>query len=652
MTKRVAVFFSALCLFVLPLGFARELQLVGKHVSQVAVILESQAGPLARKSAELLQSRVYERTGTLLPIQFGPEAAKSLSLKTYRIFVVSPGSSLLSQTEASHFAMPSANELGEEGFFLTTTPRDIVILAREGRGMIYGVGKLLHTAQYFNGSMFAAPPEGIDKPLMPDRILYIPPHLQNFYEMEEAGAIKPIIEEAALWGINGISLIQDEGDNDIFDDALDNAEGRRQWAKIKELYRLGNSLGLKLGMVICANTAFKNQLTPEVSIKAGGEWHLGKLINPMIPAGRALLLRNRTNFFRDLAGSNIYLDHLLIFPYDAGGCFDEHCRPWVLTYLKLSEEIAEALHQYHPDARTFATDWFCNDDEGEMMTQYLNEHPQTALVGVIKQDRTSPKRFSTLNKRYRLLVFLDVSNMGGWGVIGAQPLPTMIDGYLGEGPENGITGLMIYSEGIYDDYNKAYATQVAWNPATDAEQFSMQYAHYFFYGSDVADAFWEIVWRSERGWVDPRIAWPKHQFIDVPVQAERLEQLTLSVAARLSPEIRSSWRWQVFEYRGRIGTLAAGLRTDAEFRADILRALDAGVSSDRLKRHVKEKQEALERYQALVTELRERIYHEPAARFPSMKIDGDWMTQVIQVPAARWREVLKELTAKLEAAGR
>jgi hypothetical protein len=546
--------------------------------------------------------------------------------------------------------VPVPDELGEEGFFLKATGQDIFIVAREGRGMIYGVGKLLHTAEYLDGSMFASPAEGIERPVMPDRFLYIPPHLHNFYQEEAAEATEPIIEEAALWGINGLVIWLDEASfNDVFDDRVENVEGRRQWAKMKQWLLFGKTLGLKPGMNLSVNDAYKNQLTPEIIGKAGAAWNGEKLVNPTLLAGRALLLRNATNLYRDLADSGIRLDEVLIFFYDPGGCFDEACKPWVITALEVSEELAAALQRYQPGARAYVTDWFCyTEGEGEMMTDYFNRQKNTALAGVWKQDRTPFSRFANLDKRFRLLTFVDVTNLGGWGVIGAQPLPTMITYYLRDGLKNGVTGLMIYSEGIYDDFNKAFAAQVAWDPSTTAQEIARQYANYFW-GNSIGEEFWEIVRRSEKGWVDPRIAWQKHQFIDVPVLAEDLERSTLLLAARLSPETRASWRWQVFEYRARIGRIAANLRTAAEFRADILRARDAGVPADSLRREVKEKEEGLARYQALVTELRERVYREPATRFPSMKIEDGWMTQVIQVPAAQWRDVFKELNTKLAA---
>jgi hypothetical protein len=632
-----------LMLFVATLH-AAELPLVENGRARAVIVLGSDAGPLVRKAAELLQSRVEQRTGARLPIVIDAATATQLSDATPRIVIATPDSSLLPALALPQRTTPSADELGEEGFFIAKSGSNIVLLAREGRGMIYAVGKLLHTAQYFGGSMFADPPQGIDKPLMPERVLYIPPHIHNFYEVKDAKSIEPIIGEMSLWGINGLSVWMDESEfNDPFDNSADNSGTRRLLAKTKGLLQIGKGLGLKLGMVNCPNDAYKNQVKPDLIAKSELPiWNQPKLINPTIPAGRALLIRNKENLYRDFANSGLRFDNVLYFAYDTGGCFDEACRPWILTFLKLTEDYISVLQRYHPTARAYITDWVANAEEDEMITDYLNQHPQTKIAGVWKEEGSSMEHYARLDKRYSLFIFVDVSMLGGWGTIGAQPFPGYLSHSVGDAAAGGITGVMMYSEGIFDDFNKAMVTQMAWNPLQTQREFAEEYASYFI-NTDIAPDFWQIVQNCERPWL-------VGEFNESPQDAEKLEQLTLSAGARLRPEIRSSWRWQIFEYRARIGKLAAALRSDQAFRNQILWALDAGVPADRLKRQVEEKQHALEQYQNLVTELREQVYGEPANRFPLMKIEDDFMTGPIHVPATRWREVLKELNAKLDAA--
>ncbi len=105
-------------------------------------------------------------------------------------------------------------------------------------------------------------------------------------------------------------------------------------------------MGLKLGLVDSANDPYKNQVTPEITAKGGTSWNHEKLANPTIPAARALLLRNKENLYRNLDKSGLRLDNALWFAYDTGGCFDAVCKPWITTFLKLTEDLAAGLRQH------------------------------------------------------------------------------------------------------------------------------------------------------------------------------------------------------------------------------------------------------------------------------------------------------------------
>lgn len=450
-------------------------------------------------------------------------------------------------------------------------------------------------------------------------------------------------------GTHGLSIEIEEAEyDDPFDNEAGNADGRQVWAKAKELWKIGKGLGLKLGLVDSANDPYKNQVTPKI-VAEGGLKYLDKpLANPMVPEARALLLRNKENMYRDLERAGIQLDNVLWFPYDTGGCFNEACRPWMLKVLELTEQLGAGLKKYNPNARVFITDWLASDDEGRMMVDYLNHHPATKITGVWKQDRTTVDRFDRLDKRFQLLVFLDLS-VAGFGTIGAQPLPTMVNSFVGDGARRGMSGVMVYTEGIWDDFNKALGLQVAWSPGLSAQDFSHQYASYFF-DSAIAPGFYQIVQQSEKSWPDARLpleAFSHFVFIDVPVSAERLEELTLSAGEKLRPEIRHSWRWQVLEYRARIGKVAASLTSPSDFRSSMLQAINAGVAHDLLRRHVREKQDLLEHYRTLVNELRSQVYQEPADRMFSMNVENDYMAQIISVPFGEWSKVLQELNTKL-----
>jgi hypothetical protein len=545
--------------------------------------------------------------------------------------------------------IPSASEFGDDGFAIETVGRTIYLIAPEGRGAIYAVGKLLHTANYLGNSMFAAPPQGLERPVMRDRFLHITPHYHTFFEVKDVSAIAPIIEELALWGMNGLSLEIEEAEyGDPFKNGRENVDGRRVWSKCKKLWKVGQGLGLKLGLVDSANDLYRDQIS-ERTMAEGGRKFLDKpLANPMVPEARALLLRNKEHMYQDLNRSGIKLDNVLWFAYDTGGCFSNACQPWIEKFLGLTEDLGADAHKYWPRGRVFISDWWTSDWEAEVVTNYLNSHPSSQIDGIWKQDRTPRERFDSLNKRIPVMVFLDLS-VAGFGTIGAQPLPTMIESFVGQGARRGMPGLMVYTEGIWDDYNKSLAFQAAWDPGLAAEEFSQQYAGYFF-GSSSSTRFHRIVEQSERSWADARVPlaeFDRLRFIDTPVPAEALAGLTLSVGDKLDPRARGSWRWAVLEYRARIGKLAASLQSPLAFKLILETDLHAGVPADRLAERVRLKREQLNQYRQLVDELRSRVYEEPDNRMFPMRVEDDYMSEIISVPWNEWLKSLNEISIEL-----
>src|SRR5271157_1368215 len=103
---------ASLLMFLVATLPAAELPLVENGKAEAAIVLGSDAGPLVRKAAELLRSRVEQRTGARLAVVPGAEAAKQLSAETNRIILATPDSRLLAALASRPRTTPSAAELG------------------------------------------------------------------------------------------------------------------------------------------------------------------------------------------------------------------------------------------------------------------------------------------------------------------------------------------------------------------------------------------------------------------------------------------------------------------------------------------------------------------------------------------------------------
>jgi hypothetical protein len=129
---------------------------------------------------------------------------------------------------------------------------------------------------------------------------------------------------------------------------------------------------------------------------------------------------------------------------------------------------------------------------------------------------------------------------GPWGGYGVNPLPQRLQ-RLWQQTEGKVSGGMPYSEGIYEDINKAICQQFYWNPDSAATETVREYIR-FEYSPDFADDLLEAVRIFEENHLRDRIAESALRALDLVQKAE----------TRLTEEVRQSWRWRVFCLRAQI----------------------------------------------------------------------------------------------------
>jgi hypothetical protein len=214
--------------------------------------------------------------------------------------------------------------------------------------------------------------------------------------------------------------------------------------------------------------------------------------------------------------------------------------------------------------------------------------------------------------------------------------------------QNHITGYMAYSEGIYDDFNKALIAQLAWNPNRPIAQVAREYCNYFFEQKSAAARFDRIVHLIEKSWshqFDPH--WDQ-KLVQSKQAADKLVDLTTAIGGELRPSIGKSWRWQVFAQRARLGQLAADLRNPSAFATEIDRRASRHLSKEATWKLITEKQAEIDEFNRRVTDLRENQYHEPLTRYPPMIPREDFMMRHTQVPMREWTDTLRDLRSRFE----
>ncbi|MCL4691567.1 MAG: hypothetical protein KJ060_03545 [Candidatus Hydrogenedentes bacterium] len=64
---------------------------------------------------------------------------------------------------------------------------------------------------------------------------------------------------------------------------------------------------------------------------------------------------------------------------DGGGCECDRCDPYGLTFIKVVEQMASAIHKYHPETRVYFTNQKFDDADDQAIFKYLQEEPREWL---------------------------------------------------------------------------------------------------------------------------------------------------------------------------------------------------------------------------------------------------------------------------------
>ncbi len=396
--------------------------------------------------------------------------------------------------------------LPAESFQIKGDPCQMQILGGDRLGLLYGVGKFLRTSRREDGQFIPSEWRGFSQPQKEVRGIYFATHFHNFYQDAPVEKVSQYIQDIALWGFNTLSVWFDlhtyPGINDPAAQAM--------ITRLRQLLQAARAIGLKTSLTLLANEAFAN--SPE-HLRA--EWSAGQ--NGLLPgASRALprgalpaqtwggraALSLETPGLRCLSGypSRLHLD-LAVRPGRLH--LRQSARPGAINgFLKLARPIAEVAREYFPQVRIVLSTWYFDhfiQGEWQGLQKFLKK-PADWLTDrdFLMAELISGGYPDFLVKngvpgRMRLLGFPEISMQGAtpWGGFGANPLPGLVQRLM-EASNPMQAGGFPYSEGIFEDMNKALCAQLYWNPATSAESILHEYISYEFSPS-VVEAAWQAL---------------------------------------------------------------------------------------------------------------------------------------------------------------
>jgi hypothetical protein len=496
------------------------------EVQRIRVVEPGSPSPLVRSAVATFAARVEQRCGA--KVVTSGKAPLTIRLR------LRPG-------------------IGAEGYTITGTGQGaITISSSDEHGLLYGLGRLLHTSRYSAAGFSPGEWRSESVPASPVRAMYLACHFNNFYEAAPIEELEAYVEDLSLWGVNTIGLNFPQWQYDSFDDPA----ARRNLDRIRLVMKRAKRAGLRIGLLAAENQGFRSAPKEVQSEPYPDDWHrrgtLGTNVCPSKPAGHEYLMRFWTRLFDEFRDPG--LDFVVFWPYDEGGCGCSQCWPWGSRgHLKLSLAISELARARWPRCKFALSTWMFDSPpagEWEGLTAALakDRHGLDYVMADAHEDFPRYPLEHGVPGGLPLLNFPEISmwGMSPWGGYGANPLPGHMQSLWNQ-VSGKLAGGFPYSEGIYEDMNKVIASQFYWTPGQPARQTVKDYAAAYF-SSDVADdvaAAVAILEQNHRRNSHGRFEKP-------PVNTAEAFALLKTADGRLTPQAQRSWRWRILYLRALI----------------------------------------------------------------------------------------------------
>ena len=435
--------------------------------------------------------------------------------------------------------------IGTEGYEIADGAKGKVrIVGNDERGLLYGVGKFLHTSTYSGKGFTPGSWRGVSVPAMPVRGMYMATHFENYYQSVPIDEVRQYVEDLSLWGVNTWLVWFGQEAFNGFDDP----KAQAQIARLRALLKTAKDLGLNVSLGSIGNDGYAN--SPEELRATMVQWNLGHELCPSKPGVMELQLQFAREKFD--AFKSIGMDYWFVVPYDNGGCGCGKCSPWgTRGFLTVAEPVARAFRSAFPNGKVIMSTWYFSGQEWKDLKEKFDRQKPDWLDYIMCDDPSVYPR-KPLDKGspggLPLLNFPEISmwGQGPWGGYGANPFPGRLQArWNAEGKY--LSGGFPYSEGTYDDINKVVCAQFYWSPDQSAMETIRQYTAFEF-SPEVVDDVASVVRIFERNHNRDSIT----DRGNIDVSAITAYQLMEQANAKLTPQARRSWRWRLLYIRAMI----------------------------------------------------------------------------------------------------
>ena len=464
--------------------------------------------------------------------------------------------------------------LGEEGYRISNGGAGELVISSGGpRGWLYGLGKFLRDAVYSQDEIHAGRWRGESRPAKAVRGIYFATHFHNYYHDAPLEQVERYVEELGLWGTNALTVWFDLHHYNSIQDP----EAQAMIARLHAILAAARRAGLKAGLLVLGNEAYASSpLELRADWTAGHDGCFKQLAHyhvevcPSKPGGLDLILNWHREVFEAFA--DIRLDFVWIWPHDQGGCSCADCAPWGGNgFLRVARPTAQIAREYFPQARLILSTWYFDtmiEGEWKMFDEAIQREPEWVDFIMAEFPGKFPDYIlqNGVPAGLPLLGFPEISmfQSAPWGGFGANPLPRYIEAMWQEAGAV-LSGGFPYSEGIFEDLNKAIVAWLYWNGGGDPLEAVREYAN-LEYSSQAVEKIAQAIFLLETSNRRSRLVGKNPEWMSKPEDPAGDEQFIIAdpsgveaafallqeIDNSLSAAQRQSWRWRILYLRGLI----------------------------------------------------------------------------------------------------
>ena len=453
----------------------------------------------------------------------------------------------------------------DEGYMIAGSTNALEVRASGARGITAGLGKLLRTSFYYEDGLALSEWRGSSLPTSVLRGIQLDTHFCNYYHMAPAEELEEYVTDLAFRGINCLDIVFPLIDLLGWDDP----EVDHITAQIGAICRAAEKIGIGVGLEIVPNQDFVNRrqefaASPNVE-KIRKRGNNGHNMCPNKPGALKYITDTYLHVLKHLAANGIFMEYLCFWPYDEGGCGCEKCLPWGANgFIKASKAIFGEVRKEFPEMKVILSTWLFDtpDDQGEWsgLSRLLDGNNDWVDFILADSHTDYPKYPLThpIPGGLPLINYPEISMWAlyPWGGYGANPLPARFE-RLWHQVSHVVKGGIAYSEGIFDDINKAVVAGFYWNKDTTAMDTLAEYISYEFGTDRVADVQ-DVIRAIEENHVKTAVGVEKVVTRDCNTKAvtEEIYQsaqkawlLTQEVDRTLPEWGKKSWKWRILYLR-------------------------------------------------------------------------------------------------------